>query len=188
MKKIYYTDADVCEWVHTIMRDMYKDLWRPDYIVGLTRGGLTPALMLSHYLNIPMKSLDVRLRDGDERVSNLGMAEDAFGWVPPSWGEGGHQGLGNNNAFDYTIHAKNILIVDDINDTGATLNWIKDDWRSGCLPMHVRWENVWGHNVRTAVLVDNQTSEFSNIDYSGIQINKHNDPCWIVFPWEEWWR
>ena len=45
---------------------------------------------------------------------------------------------------------KNILIVDDINDTGATFNWIKKDWQSGCLPDNEAWNNVWGNNVRFA--------------------------------------
>ena len=182
MKKIYYTDADVRGWVHEIIRDLHEGSWRPDYIVGLTRGGLTPALMLSHYLGVPMRSLDVSLRDGDECTSNLSMAEDAFGWI-----EGGYQGLGNNSAFDYTIHAKRILIVDDINDSGATLAWIREDWQSSCLPNHDRWENVWHHNVRTAVLVNNTVSEFS-VDYSGTDINKLEDPVWCVFPWEAWWQ
>jgi hypoxanthine phosphoribosyltransferase len=182
MKKIYYTDADVRGWVHEIIRDLHEGSWRPDYIVGLTRGGLTPALMLSHYLGVPMRSLDVSLRDGDECTSNLSMAEDAFGWI-----EGGYQGLGNNSAFDYTIHAKRILIVDDINDSGATLAWIREDWQSSCLPNHDRWLNVWHHNVRTAVLVNNTVSEFS-VDYSGTDINKLEDPVWCVFPWEAWWQ
>ena len=39
---------------------------------------------------------------------------------------------------------KNILIVDDINDTGATFNWIKEDWPSGCLPMDTRWGSSLG--------------------------------------------
>lgn len=182
MKKIYYTDQQIKAWTHDIMRAMAADHWRPDYVVGLTRGGLTPALMISHYLGIPMKSLDVSLRDGDDRVSNLSMAEDAFGWI-----DGGYQGLGTNSAFDYTIHAKRILIVDDINDSGDTLNWIQEDWRNSCLPNHDRWQNVWHHNVRTAVLVDNTASAFT-VDYSGMEINKLEDPVWCVFPWEAWWR
>jgi hypoxanthine phosphoribosyltransferase len=83
---------------------------------------------------------------------------------------------------------KNILIVDDINDTGATLNWIKKDWPSGCLPDCSSWDTVWNNNVRFAVLVDNQNSEFDNIDYSGTEINKAEDDVWVVFPWENWWE
>ena len=37
---------------------MYKDNFRPDYIVGLARGGLVPAVKLSHYLDIPIYALN----------------------------------------------------------------------------------------------------------------------------------
>jgi hypoxanthine phosphoribosyltransferase len=84
---------------------------------------------------------------------------------------------------------KKILIVDDINDSGATLNWIKQDWQSGCLPKDKRWKDVWGNNVRVAVLVDNEASASKlNINYNAIDLNKAEEDSWIVFPWEEWWK
>ena len=114
--------------------------------------------------------------------SNTWMAEDAFGWI-----DGGYRGLGGDGAFDFAMHAKNILVVDDINDTGATLNWICKDWQDSCLPENSRWENVFGNNVRFAVLINNEASEFKEVDYAGLMINKHEDPIWCVFPWEDWW-
>lgn len=181
MSKVYYKDSTVKAWLHEIIRKMNQDEWRPDYIVGLTRGGLVPATMLSHYLDVPMHTLKVSLRDDDEGPeSNLWMAEDAFGYVPEN-----DKILAD---FDYSICAKKILIVDDINDSGATLTWIQKDWRDSCLPMHDRWEDVWGNNVRTAVLINNEASDFDKIDYAGLYINKLEEPIWCVFPWEEWWK
>lgn len=179
--KVYYKDSTIKAWLHDIIRAMARDGWRPDYIVGLTRGGLVPATMLSHYLDVPMHALKVSLRDDVEGPeSNLWMAEDAFGYVPKQ-----EQVLAD---VDYTIWAKNILIVDDINDSGATLNWIKEDWRDSCLPDHLRWKSVWGNNVRTAVMINNEASDFKEVDYVGLNINKLEEPIWCVFPWEEWWR
>lgn len=181
MSKVYYKDSTVRAWLHDIIRAMNADGWKPDYIVGLTRGGLVPATMLSHYLEVPMETLKVSLRDSDHGPeSNLWMAEEAFGYVPKE-----EQLLAD---FDYSINAKNILVVDDINDTGATLNWIRKDWASGCLPDHERWKTVWGNNVRFAVLINNEASEFKDVDYTGMSINKLEEPIWCVFPWEEWWR
>jgi hypoxanthine phosphoribosyltransferase len=196
MKKILVSWTDVENQTHEILRQLHLDQWRPDYVIGLTRGGLTPANLISQYLGCPMYSLDVSLRDaqgGPGPESNYWMAEDAFGYVPRSYAADSDQLmtetlLGGDGSFDYTMHAKNILIVDDINDTGATLNWIQQDWRDGCLPSHPRWDGVWDRNVRVAVLYDNESSSNRmNINYSAVNINKAEDDSWIVFPWEDWW-
>ena len=172
--------SDVENLTQEIIRQIHNDGWRPDYVVGITRGGLVPANLISQYLGVRMETLRVSLRDDSECESNLWMAEDAFGYVPKD-----EQLLAE---FDYSINAKNILIVDDINDTGATLNWIRQDWPSGCLPNHDRWNHIWGNNVRVATLYDRWSSKSElPVQYKGVFIHMDNDPGWVVFPWEEWW-
>ena len=78
MKKVHYTWSQVEGACLEIARQMHVHYWRPDYIVGIGRGGLVPANLLSQYTGIKMNSLDISLRDGGDCVSNLGMAEDAF--------------------------------------------------------------------------------------------------------------
>jgi uncharacterized protein len=173
MNKVYYKESTVRAWLHDIIRAMNADSWRPDYIVGLTRGGLVPATMLSHYLDVPMHTLKVSLRDDNAGPeSNLWMAEDAYGYHTPD-----------------DQDPKRILIVDDINDSGATLNWIRDDWQRSCIPDDTaRWDQIWGNTTRFAVMVNNEASEFKDVNYAGQSINKLEEPIWCVFPWEEWWR
>ena len=43
MKKVYYTWQQVEGACLDIARQMSNHIWRPDYIVGITRGGLVPA-------------------------------------------------------------------------------------------------------------------------------------------------
>ena len=148
----------------------------PDYIVGITRGGLTPAVMLSHMLNVPMYALHVSLRDGGDSETNCWMSEDAFGYVPDE-----KRDL-IKSRWDSQFQ-KNILVVDDINDSGDTIAWIKKDWQSTCLPNEDSWKKVWGNNVRFATLVNNLTSN-ELIDYTSLEINKTEKDVWIVFPWE----
>ena len=100
---------------------------------------------------IRCEALKVSLRDDDsESESNCWMSEDAFGYVSEE--EQTVVGCRWDN-----FKRQKILIVDDINDTGATFNWIKEDWTSGCLPMeHDAWNTVWNGdqaNVRFATLI-----------------------------------
>jgi len=161
MKKVYYSWAQVQGACLEIARQLSADNWRPDYIVGITRGGLVPATLLSQYTGIKMHTLNVSLRDGDGGESNLWMAEDAFNGLK-------------------------ILIVDDINDQGSTINWIKQDWPSGCLPGMPNWNTIWGDNVRFATLTSNMASK-ETVDYSVWEVNKAEEDCWLVYPWEDFW-
>lgn len=182
MQKKYLSWDDVAKMTQDILRQMSLDEWKPDYVVGIARGGLVPAVMISQYLDVPMYALKVSLRDHYDTESNSWMAEDAFGYIPEEERE-------NAKIFSDSTRRKKILIVDDINDTGATFNWIQDDWQSGCLPINDEWNNIWHDNVRFAVLYDNEVSK-SNVhpQYCGVTCNKHTDPQWIVFPWEEFWK
>lgn len=150
IEKLYVSWNDVDNMVDDLVNQMFADNWKPDYIVGITRGGLTPAIMMSHKTGIKMYTLDVRLRDGgtDSNLeSNLWMAEDAR--------------LG-----------KKILLVDDINDTGETIEWIQNDWRSTTLD-----------NIKFAMLIENEASKVSS-NYNCKTVNKFEKDVWIVYPWE----
>lgn len=186
--KVYYKNRDTKRWVHNIIRQLEEDKWRPDYIVGLTRGGLIPAVMISHYLNIPMHTLKVSLRDHisaePDKECCCWMPEDAIGYVP-------EDERTENGGWNHLIsRRKNILIVDDINDQGTTLKWIKQDWESSVAGIcdANEWNHIWNNNVRIAVCINNEASEFKDIDYSAECINKAEKDVWCVFPWENFWE
>lgn len=186
IKKKYFTWADVEGQVINIARQITNSDWKPDYIVGITRGGLVPATLLSQWFNVPCETLKISLRDHESTESNTWMAEDAFGYVPLEKRE---ETTNPPTYLPYTSNSmKNILIVDDINDSGATFNWLMNDWRSSCLSHDSHWEDVWNGNVRFAVLADNLASQCSvGMDYFGIEIDKNVEELWLVFPWEDWW-
>lgn len=150
MKKTYVTWSEVTDQTHEIIRKLAVDNWKPDLIVGVARGGLYPALLLSNYLNVPMEIVKCQLRDGDASFGSTGK-------------------IGRKNK---------ILLVDDINDTGMTLHKIRHEW--GDKPR-------WGTHARVAVLVNNATSTYTEVDYSAETIDKFVDDQWVVFPWEDWW-
>ena len=179
IKKHYYSWQDVETACTNIALQMYKDKWRPDYIVGITRGGNVPATILSNMLGVRGEALKVSLRDATgESESNCWMSSDAFGYVDED------ERVNTKSRWDISKR-KNILIVDDINDTGATFDWIKQDWQASCLPNEESWNTVWHNNVRFATITDNLSSDFNGtVDYSVHEVNKAEQDVWLVYPWE----
>ena len=177
IKKHYYSWQDVEDACINIALQMYKDNWRPDYIVGITRGGNVPATILSNMLDVRCEALKVSLRDDEQGPeTNCWMSEDAFGYVPQEEQE--------TCRWDVK-RRKNILIVDDINDTGATFNWIKQDWQSTCLPNETNaWDSIWKNNVRFATITENLSSNFGEVKYYTHEVNKAEEDVWLVYPWE----
>lgn len=159
-QKRYVSWDELDSLTATIARKITLSGWVPDRIVGIGRGGLPAAVMLSHYFKVPMTSLDVALRDGDEAglESNCWLPEDA-------------------------VAGQKILIVDDINDSGDTINWIKKDWDSS-----VRDGLDWVDGVRVATIFDKLSSNSElKVSYTAEEIDEANEKVWIVFPYENWW-
>lgn len=143
-KKEFYSWEQIEGMTQDILRQTRDKQF--DAVVGLTRGGLTPAVLVSQYLDIPMHTLKISLRDHQEQESLA--------------------------VLDKLSNQK-VLVIDDINDTGATINYIKENWTL--------------NNVTYAVLINNEASD-ADVDYSSVDINKREDDVWIVFPWEDWWK
>ena len=182
MNKLVIDFQGYSNLISKICREIANSDWRPDYVVGLTRGGLLPAVMISHYLNVPCETLKICLRDHGGTESNLWMPEDAIGYVPL-------EDRKQHGGFHHIeMLKKKILIVDDINDSGATLNWLMEDWEKSVTVADPEWSSIWNHNVRFAVVVDNLSSECAvKMDYCGMEVNKEENDVWVDFPYEEWW-
>ena len=54
MEKLYYSWEEVEELVDLLAKQITKSGYQIEYIFGLQRGGLIPAVLLSHKLGIPM--------------------------------------------------------------------------------------------------------------------------------------
>ena len=122
--------------------------WSPSYILAIARGGAVPGVYLSHYLGRQLKIITWQLRDG------------------------------NLTETPITFYNRNsqILIVDDINDSGETFTQILED-------IHVNGEVSQldiKRNIKTASLYERQSSKFT-VD---ICPNRIDSDHWIQFPWE----
>ncbi|PZU61048.1 MAG: phosphoribosyltransferase [Sphingobium sp.] len=124
--------------------------WKPDFIIGIGRGGLVPAVFLSHRLDLPMLSID-----HSSKVP--GFADELLGKVAAKSAAG-----------------VRLLFVDDINDSGGTIDYIR----------RLLADNGCDHgNLRFAVLINNSRSKVE-VDYWAQMIDRDEDKRWFVFPWE----
>jgi len=141
MKQLIIDKKSIRSAVLDICQQMFKDNQRPTIVCGISRGGLIPGVMFSHFLNLPFYAI-------------------------------------NKNMFGEFLEPRGtILIVDDINDTGETFRKLEEYFYSR-----------YPHQNRIYVsIVNNEASPF-DVQYSYLSINKMNDPCWVVFPWETWWK
>ena len=121
--------------------------WQPSLIIGIARGGLIPAVHLSHMLSVRMQCIRWQLRDGDRQDPVL---------------------VKNNTQ---------VLIVDDINDSGETFCGVIDSIRNNSEIS----EKALEQNIKTVSLFSRKSSKFS-VDYSP---NKVDTNDWINFPWEQ---
>ena len=136
--------------VETLAKALEADSWRPDFLVGIGRGGLVPAAYLSHRTGIQMLSVD-------HSSGEVGFGDELLDKLAAKIREG-----------------RRILIVDDINDSGGTIAYLRAaiDGKSGDPGA-----------LRIAVLVHNVRSQ-ARVEYHGSEIDRERDKRWYVFPWE----
>ena len=118
MKKLWYKWKEMRRDVNTLCREILLDEFNPDVIVGLSRGGLTPGVMMSHWMEKPFKSIKASLRDFPEWEDYLPRKTD-----------------------------ERVLIVDDICDSGETFHKIREHINerkeNG---VDVRFATLWWNN------------------------------------------
>lgn len=99
MNRKIYTYEELDELTIRLFKHIKKD-FKPDVVVGIARGGLVPAVILSHKFNVPLRTINVSLRDFESLES-----------------------YNFSNEFD------NILFIDDIADSGATFQQIAEPYK-----------------------------------------------------------
>src|SRR3546814_18274345 len=69
---------------------------------------------------------------------------------------------------------RKLLVVDDINDGGSTVTYIRE---------MLAKQGAVAENVRFAVLINNICSR-ARVDYWSREIDRNMHKAWFVFPWE----
>jgi len=92
---------DVVDWSKKLARKIVDSGYQPDVIIGIARGGVTPARLLCDYLGV-MDLLTIKV---EHWVETAGHLEDAIVKYP----------------FTANLEKKKVLLVDDICDTGRSI-------------------------------------------------------------------
>jgi len=122
--------------------------YKPNYIVGVVRGGAVPAIKLSHKLKIPVKLVEWSTRDS------------------------GYRDIKTLETIAASIKRdKNVLIVDDICDSGKTISELK--YNIGLGSDRIKWCSLW-HNPSSKM----------NMDWYARCIDRTVDERWVIMPWE----
>ena len=116
--------------VQSLARTIEQARWSPEFVIGVGRGGLVPAVYLSHYFDLPMLSID--------HSSKLpGFADELL-----------------EKIAGMSASGQRMLFVDDINDSGGTIRYICDRLDEfGCNRDNVRIA-VMINNASSSVTVD----------------------------------
>ncbi|HIP85382.1 MAG TPA: phosphoribosyltransferase [Pyrodictium sp.] len=139
---------DIEEGCLNIAEKIVKNGYRVDVIVGILRGGWVPARLLSDYLGVP----------------NVGALEIKF-----------YRGVGETGEKPVVtqplvvdIRDRNVLIVDDVADTGKTLNVAQN------------FLSLYGpKQVKTATIYVKPWSIIKPDFYAW------ETDAWIIFPWDK---
>ena len=116
-KKLWYKWNEMRRDVNTLCRTISLDKFDPQVIVGISRGGLTPGVMMSHWMQNPFKPIKTSLRDFPEWEDYLPKKTD-----------------------------ERVLIVDDICDSGETFQKISDFITERGVDVEVRFASLWWNN------------------------------------------
>lgn len=146
-KLVYMSWDDIEESVSSVARSIEESGFRPDVIVGVLRGGVIPARMIADALE----------------VEDIGVIEIKL-----------YTGVGVRKPRPYVrqplilnVYNRRVLIVDDVSDTGLTLELAIEAVR-----LHMPAE------IKTATLYVKPWTKLYPDYYSKVVEG------WIVFPWE----
>lgn len=143
-----FTLQEVYDLSYTLAERIGASGFEPDMIIAVARGGYIPARLLCDFLNIKdMTSITVR--HYTDTATKLKQAKVLY-------------------PVNTDISDRNILVVDDVNDTGDTLR------------VAMQHLNTLGATeIRTAVLHEKEVTQFK----SNYNIGYITDWHWLIYPW-----
>lgn len=139
---------DVEKYCNKIVEEVKKSEVVYDTVLCISRGGLIPGAMISYILGaVNVVSVSVQTRDGEEDTYNK----------------------------PFIPYYANVLVVDDINDSGKTLELVKELLNDS--DVKEEGDGI----IEYCSLVKKEQSKFKK----GIYGYNTDSLAWVVFPWDK---
>ena len=163
-EKLYLNFNEIKSDIINLANKILESNIKFDAIIALCGGGLVPARLLRNYLEIPIYCLNIKLYNSNNEIN-----EDPIilQWL-------------DNKIID-SLQNKNILIVDDLDDTGSTLYHITNLIENG----YKLYKPIKYKTLAISVLYNKLKNKKNNINikYPYFKVLDIEDK-WVVFPWE----
>lgn len=163
-KKVFIDYNEVEKLVDTLSQNI-KSNFEPEVIIAISGGGLIPARLLRNYLNVPILSINLKL------YKDVGVAADNVTLM---------QGL-DELSSDF-IKDKNVLIVDEIHDSGKTMNEAYN-----MILKYVRDSKSLSASVLHYKDIDNKDYDIFDLpaDAQFFYAELAHPDEWIIYPWSK---
>lgn len=150
MSKLHYSYNQIHD-LCILLANKIKKKYNPDVILAIGGGGFIPARIIRNIIDVPIVTLTINYYD---KNNNITKNPNIVQWVD-----------------EELIRNKNVLIIDEIDDTRKTLNFIinKIDKLSSSLAIGVI------HNK-----LKSKETDISVPYFSGEEI----EDKWVVYPWD----
>lgn len=152
--EMFQQDVDI------IVEQVLQSDFKPSFIAGFARGGLPLGVVLSHKLKIPFTPIIVNKNHYQFAGSDVTAEKVSTQFI-----------IDPMLMYKVNHYDHNILIVDDIFDSGETIS------------KFLEYANFKKEQFRTACLIYNVTQPIE-ADFYGIEINRDEFKDWVNFWWE----
>jgi hypoxanthine phosphoribosyltransferase len=132
--------------------------FKPDYIIAIGTGGFIPARILRKHVKVPFYAVIVKLYD--DVTDQMGQVPEKIQWL--------------SDAQMASLHGKNVLIVDEVDDTRKTLAYC-------CREI----KHAGPAKVGVFVVHNKNKKKDDKLDDDVIYMPGDTLPDkWIIYPWE----
>ena len=160
MKKLFIKANELLEDSFNLAWKIYESGYKPNYIVGVWRGGAPVGIAVQEFLNVlGVKSDHIAIRTS--YYSGIDKRSDKV------------QVYGLNYVINKVKSVDKLLVVDDVHDTGNSINQIITDLRKACK------KNSPEIKIATPYFKPNQNETETKPDFF-----IHETDKWLVFPHE----